>query len=451
MRSSFILFATLAVCCGSNAAEAHFLFARICPAAEGGRVAEVYFSEYAHAGDPRYIAKMAGGTYWLQTTAGEFRPLEMKALSDRLRGRLPVEGSLMVVGQLDYGVLGGSPGPAFLLRHYSKAVAGKSDEINRLAAKGTNVEIVATFEPDRVVMTALLGGKPMPNTLFTTVDVNLSNEEIKGDADGRASFTPPASGVYTVYVRHTDPSSGEHRDKSYKEIREFATLTFSWPLAATGADPEAVEMFEEALAARAVWKDFPGFTAKISGDIEERPFDGTVAVAADGGVTLELVDDDAVQGWVREQLESITMHRAASQHAGSEREKPIVRFADDQADHPLGRLLAFEGGHFATSYRIKDKQITSVNRVIDGKNMTITVLDNEKNAEGAILPRSYTVQYWDGATGKPERSETVQARWARVGNFDLPARHTVTAANENGFSVRSFELREHKLTTPAGK
>jgi hypothetical protein len=291
----------------------------------------------------------------------------------------------------------------------------------------------------------------MPNTLFTTVDINLTNEEIKGDADGRASFSPPASGVYTVYVRHTDPTGGEHRGKSYKEIKEFATLTFPWPLAASGADAEAVEMFEAALAARATWKEFPGFTAKISGDVEERPFDGTVTVAADGGVTLELADDDAVQGWVREQLESITMHRAASQHAASGREKPIVRFADDQADHPLGRLLAFEGGHFATSYRIKDKQITSVNRVFDGKNMTITVLDNEKNAEGAVLPHSYTVQYWDAATGKLQRSETVQDRWTRVGNFDLPTRHTVTAASENGFSVRNFELRDHKLAAPAGK
>jgi hypothetical protein len=33
-------------------AHGHFLFTRICPAAEGGRVAEVYFSEYATAGDP---------------------------------------------------------------------------------------------------------------------------------------------------------------------------------------------------------------------------------------------------------------------------------------------------------------------------------------------------------------------------------------------------------------
>ena len=332
----------------------------------------------------------------------------------------------MVVGQLDYGVLGGSPGPAFLLRHYSKAVAGKPDEVNRLSAKGTNVEIVASFEPERVVMTALLGGRPMPNTVFTTVDMNLSSEELKGDSDGRATFTPPTPGVFTVYVRHVDPTSGEHKDKIYKEIREFATLTFTWPLAADGADPEAVQLFEEALASRAVWKDFPGFTAKVSGDIDERPFDGTVAVNSDGAVALDLVDQDAVQGWVREQLESITMHCAASQTAAAERAKPIVRFADDQADHPLGRLLAFDGGHFATSYRVKDQQITSVNRFLDGKNMTITVLDNEKNAEAPVCHTHTPCSTGTRpavAWNAPKRCRTVGSEW-ETGIFprDIPCR-----------------------------
>ena len=208
-------------------------------------------------------------------------------------------------------------------------------------------------------------------------------------------------------------------------------------------------MFEDALATRACGR-ISGLHGQDIGRHRRAAFRRhPVTVAPDGGVTLELVDDDGVQGWVREQLESITMHRAASQHAASEREKPIVRFADDQADHPLGRLLAFEGGHFATSYRVKDKQITSVNRVLDGKNMTITVLDNEKNAERAILPHSYTVQYWDGATGKPSAAK--RCRLADAGGQLGPSARTGDGRSRGGFSVRSFELREHKLAAPAGK
>jgi hypothetical protein len=86
---------------------------------------------------------------------------------------------------------------------------------------------------------------------------------------------------------------------------------------------------------------------------------------------------------------------------------------------------------------------------MSGQNMTITVLDNEKNAEGRFLPRGYTVQYWDDASGKLVRSESVSDRWTRVGPFDLPERHTATATSDNGFSVRSLRLWEHQLTTSA--
>jgi hypothetical protein len=111
-----------------------------------------------------------------------------------------------------------------------------------------------------------------------------------------------------------------------------------------------------------------------------------------------------------------------------------------------GRVpLVFEGGRFASSYRVKDKQILVVNRHLGRLNMTITVLDNERNRDGGFLPRSYTVQFWDAATGELRRTETVQERWQRLGSWDLPTLHTVTTASETGLSVRSFTLSKHQL------
>ncbi len=123
----------------------------------------------------------------------------------------------------------------------------------------------------------------------------------------------------------------------------------------------------------------------------------------------------------------------------------MIRFADGEADHPLGRLVLFEGGRFASSYRIKDKEIRVVNRVMGDRYMTITVLDTERNAEGRSLPHSYVVQYWDAGTGALHRAETVRQTWVRVGAWDLPASYTATAATGTGLSVRSFALSGHKL------
>ena len=427
----------------TNQALAHYLFVRILPPAEGGRAAEVYFSEKADAGDPRYIDKVAPTKLWLQAEPGSFQALDVTKGRDRLRAHLPISGNVAVIGQLDYGVLARPGQVPFLLLHHPKAVAGAPDAINKLQPRAeTRLEIMPKFSGDHVELTVLRDGQPLPDATINSVDVNLVGDEFKTDAAGKATYTPPSTGVYSVYTQYVDKTPGDKDGKHYDEIREFATLAFNWPLERSDADPAAVKLFEEALGARAKWNDFPGFTAEVSGDIDGRPIEGAVTVAADGSVTID-AGDEPVADWVREQLQSITMHRAANSNAPSG--LAVLRFADDDEDHPLGRLLEFDGGQFASSYRIRDRQILVVNRNFGEQDMTITVLDNDRTADDHYLPRSYSVQYWDAASGKLDRTESVQDRWQRVGDFDLPQSHTVSTAAAGGLSVRSFTLSKHKL------
>jgi hypothetical protein len=428
-------------------ARAHFLFIRIGPPAEAGRFAEVYFSDQADAGDPHLLDKITQTQLWLQSEPGKFQPLKIHKGTDRLRAHLPGSGSVGVVGVCEYGVLRRGKQPPFLLRYYPKAVAGNPDDLKRLVPrKEIPLEIVASVEGDRIGLTALLQGKPMPAAEFHTVAADLTNDKVTADRDGKASWKPPAAGRYAIYVGHTFKEAGEAGGKAYEEVREYATLAFSWPLVRQDADPEAVKLFEEALATRARWEKFPGFTAHIAGKVDGRSFEGEVTLDAKGEVQLE-TKEPAADSWVKEQLESLALHRGAgtTDKPAAERPRPVLRFADDETDHPLGRLLIFEGGSFASSYRVKDKQLLVVNRLMGKQNMTITVLDNERNREGAFLPRSYTVQYWDAASGELRRTETVQQRWQRVGSWDLPAEHTVTNATSAGLSVRSFTLTRPQL------
>jgi hypothetical protein len=428
---------------------AHFLFVRILPPAEGGRAAEVYFSELAEAGDPRFLSHLAQTQLWLQTTSDTFEPLKVHTATDRLRAWVPYTGSLVVVGQCRYGVLARPNQTAFLLRHFPKAIAGNPDELNKLPPHGKlPLEIVATIDGDRLRLVALRAGKAVPKAEFVTVDSELKNEKLTADAEGRATWKPPAPGNYAVYTRATTKEAGAVDGQKYEEIRDFATIAFAWPLERKDADADAVARFEEALAARAAWKDFPGFRAAITGNLDGRAFDGTVTIDAKGKVAFADSDpsrEESVEPWVREQLESIVMHRLARPDATGERPKPVLRFGETKDDHPLGRLLVFDGGRFASSYRVKDKQIMVVNRQIGKENMTITVLDNDRNSDGLFLPRSYTVQYWDATTGALKRTETVQDRWQRLGTWDFPARHTVTTAAPAGLSVQSFTLTKHTL------
>jgi hypothetical protein len=449
MNRRFIFWLSLVVCwlCGAEA-RAHFLFIRVGPPAEGGRFAEVYFSDQATAGDPHLLDKITQTQLWVQSDPGKFQPLKIHKGSDRLRASLPGSaGAVSVIGVCEYGVLQRGKKPPFLLRYYPKAVAGNPDEFKRLELrKEIPLEITTAVDGERIRLTAMRQGKPIPEAVFHTVASDLSNDKVTADRDGNASWKPPAAGYYAVYVSHTLKEEGTVGGKAYEEIREYATLAFTWPLVRKDADPEAVKLFEEALAARARWEKFPGFTAHIAGKVDGQFFEGEVTIDGKGEVQLE-TKERAAGAWAREQLESVALHRGAggSDSPAAERPKPVLRFADDETDHPLGRLLIFEGGSFASSYRVKDRQILVVNRLMGKQNMTITVLDNERNREGAFLPRSFTVQYWDAATGELRRTETVQQRWQRVGSWDLPAEHTATNATSTGLSVRSFTLTRHQL------
>ena len=63
-------------------------------------------------------------------------------------------------------------------------------------------------------------------------------------AAGRVSWKPPSEGRYSVYTRFTRKEAGEFAGQKYEEIREFATIAFTWPLESKGADPKAVALFE---------------------------------------------------------------------------------------------------------------------------------------------------------------------------------------------------------------
>jgi Protein of unknown function (DUF3386) len=446
--------------CHGGQARAHFLFIRIGAQAEAGRTAEVYFSEQAEAGDPRLIAKVAHTKLWAQTEPGVFRELAVHAGADRLRAALPSESSLVVVGECQYGVLARPKETPFLLRYYPKAMAGIPAELNRMKPKGEiPFEIQPTFENDasasdkgnrntsggRVRLVALRHGKPIPGAVFTRIDSELSEETIKAAPDGTAIWTPSAPGRYSVYVRETLKQPGTLAGKPYDEIREFATLALSWPLQNGEAEPEAAALFTDAIAHRAAWREFPGFSAEIKGQLDGRAFAGKLTVHADGSVDVK-TDDPVALPWLTNQFESMAMHRLPPPPADSDdSQRPRFRFADSDNEHPFGRLVTVEGGQMASSYRIKDRQIMVVNRRMGKQHMTITILDNQTNPEGRFLPHSYVVQYWDAATGKLKSTETIQERWKRISSWDLPTLHTVTTASDSGLSVRSVVLSQLKL------
>ena len=202
-------------------ARAHFLFIRIGPQAEAGRSAEVFFSEQAEAGDPKFVAKIAHTRLWIQTRPGEFRELTVRQAADRLVASLPSGRSLAVVGRCEYGVLARPNQTPFLLRYYPKAVAGNPDELNRLTpSREIPFEIQPTFETDSRPRKRSADGRdspgcasrrqtdprtrPSPPSIPT-----LSEQTIKAGPDGIALWSPPPRAA-TRSIRARRSSSPAH-------------------------------------------------------------------------------------------------------------------------------------------------------------------------------------------------------------------------------------------------
>jgi len=228
-RYAIVLISVLAGLLATQA-HAHFLFIRILTPADGKRVAEVYFSDRADAGDPEYLDKIAHTQLWRQMAPGKFVPLDVKKGDDRLQAVLEGKDSALVIGVCEYGVLPRKI--PFLLRHFPKSMAGTAADLNRMQATDkVPLEIVARAEKDGLHLTVLLNGKPMPNAPINTLAEDLSGENLKADKKGTFYFkAPPRPGYYTVYTSHFHKEAGKRGDKQYAEIRDFATLSFPWPL-----------------------------------------------------------------------------------------------------------------------------------------------------------------------------------------------------------------------------
>ncbi|MFO1023446.1 MAG: DUF3386 family protein [Planctomycetales bacterium] len=423
--------------------SAHYLFIRISPVAEAGRFADVFFSEKAAAGDPRYIDKISRTTkLWLQTTPGKFEKLSVIEGEDRMRAHLPTNLPVSVIGVCEYGVL--KREVPFLLRHYPKAVAGEPKHVNAFQPRpDTPLEMTAQFSEAGVTLSILDQGKPVPQAKLKTVDDQLHQLDLTTNAAGTVLWKPETPGYYSVYGETVRKQAGEFDGTKYTEIREFATIAFRWAPASTQADPQAVKLFTDALEARAAWKEFPGFTAEVKGVTNDRPFSGTIKLDPKGEIATE-ISDEVAEDWVKEQLTSLVTHRLHK--PASEQTPPVLSFADQELDHPLGRLLMFEGGKFASSYRIRDNQIWSVNRFSADTSTTIQVLDNTKNPDGKFLPHSYTVRTWDKA-GALQSSENVVQSWTRLEKWDLPQEFLVTNGGKEGVIVHRLQFSKHKLLT----
>src|SRR5262245_12943860 len=94
---------------------------------------------------------------------------------------------------------------------------------------------------------------------------------------------------------------------------------------ASAADRAATKLLAEARAARALYHNFPGFSADIEVNLDGKANRGHVEVSDKGKATFTLDNADAAK-WAKSTLESIIAHRLSS---GPDEETPCSFVGND--------------------------------------------------------------------------------------------------------------------------
>jgi hypothetical protein len=412
-------------------ANAHFVW--ILPPEQPGQPVRIVFSDSLQPDKPELLKKISQTKLMTVDDRGAIAALQLTDGKDALQVTLPARfGTGVVLGVCPYGVVQRGQAEPFLLNYYPKSVVGASSANElRYACDKLPLQVVVNSADSAQV---LWHGKPLAGAEVVVLKVGQEKTtECKSGDDGSFALGKLDASLVGIRVSHIEATTGALNGKPYKSIKHYATFTFS-PKSLSNAvalvansrnrsdeagkpaeNLAATKLLADARAARANWENFPGFSADLEVNFDGKAAHGTMTVDPKGKVTVQ-VAESAESAWAKRMLGSIVGHRLSD---GTEDKTPCA-FADEVTDHPLGRAVRVLNDEFHSSYRIRDRQVIEVNRVMKDARFTITVIENRLNEEKQYLPATYVVNYWDTKSGALQRAEGHHQTWQRIGRFDLP-------------------------------
>ncbi len=210
-------------------------------------------------------------------------------------------------------------------------------------------------------------------------------------------------------------------------------------------EPRARELLRRAFEKTARWqKDFRGFSADLTVNMNGRENSGSVIVKSPREVSVQLGDPE-IQKWAQEQLGMIAVHRGPRSFEESDGKYSLTMEEDG---HPLGTKLVIHGSN--SFYRLNNERITQINRTMAHPGMapfafTINVEDSRLTEEGKNLTTHYTVYYYSPSDGKLGNVESFTDSYVRVGSFDLPATRRIITFDGGQVVVKCLTFTNHKL------
>jgi len=208
-------------------------------------------------------------------------------------------------------------------------------------------------------------------------------------------------------------------------------------------DPQARAALENTRNAKGWDAAFHGFHANIDVLHGGAHHQGKIGVTRDAKVTVVGIANHEARMYAQQALASIVMHslqRDFNQGDG----RHGITFGDDDAS-PLGRKVIIHGDAYKSWYRIRDGQLTQVNRTMGTQRFTIDMLSVERDTEGRRARQSFVVNTWNN-TGDWVKNEAFRDESVVVGAYALPRqRYVITTEPGKPSYVHAITLSSHQL------
>ena len=210
-------------------------------------------------------------------------------------------------------------------------------------------------------------------------------------------------------------------------------------------DPRARDLLRRAFEATARWpKDFKGFTADLTVNVNGKETNGSVIVKSPREVSVQLSDGE-IQKWAQEQLGMIAVHRGPRSFDESDGKYTLTMEEDG---HPFGVKLTIHGSN--SYYRLKDNRITQINRKMAHPGMnpfafTINVEESALTQDQKNLTSKYTVYYYSPTDGMLTNVESFTDTHVRVGACDLPATRRIITYEGKQVVVKHLNFTNHSV------
>lgn len=165
-------------------------------------------------------------------------------------------------------------------------------------------------------------------------------------------------------------------------------------------DPRAAALMAEGSKTRYVWSpEVTAVTGSFTWDMDGKSGSGTFhdVFHKRGGFEMTGEGGAEVPEEVKEHIGSMIAHRIPPKASTKQTERAAVIVVEDDEHGPLIMTL---GDPMQSTQRVKDGKLVQVNRVMGGKRFTIDVNEFDKAPEGRVYPSSFTVTWWDAASGK---------------------------------------------------